>query len=194
MSDVRSAERVAVLRQPGFLWVQPTWQLQAPDGSQLGTVVRAPGGGLVFGNHRTFLVADAAGGPVWMMRQFSTVRLSRFEVLDPAGALIGVIRQENAWLAPQFRLTLASGATGRLDGGRNSSWQWRVLDAEGGVLAMMIRESRGLADAVARAKTYTVQRVGGADPGWWPLVVLCPLAYDIVHERKQRSSGSPATP
>ncbi len=189
MAELMTAPQVVVARHSGFLWLKPTWDLSTPHGEVLGTVVRQPGGSLIFGGSIRFVATDAGGNVVWLMNHFATMRISRFVVAGAAGEPIGRVTQENAMFAPQFRLTGADGAEIRLVGGRMGSWTWTLEDIAGGPLGLVVRQQTSLTDMFVKEHTYLVERGDGLGGGLWPLAVLSSICLDIVHDRKQDSGG-----
>ena len=189
MTGLMVSTQVVVARHAGFLWLRPTWDLSSVDGEELGSVVREPGGSTMFGGSIRYVVAAASGDVVWRMDQYSTSRLSRFVVTDPAGEPVGEVAQENAMFAPQFRLVGVDGATVRLDGGRMGSWEWTVQDLAGGPLGSVRRQQTSLTDLVVKERTYRVERGDGLGGGLWPLALLSSICLDVVHDRKQRDGG-----
>jgi hypothetical protein len=187
VNALASEPELLVVRHAGVLWEPPHWEFRRTTGEPVAALTRRSAGG-VFGGSAKWLVADEAG-PVWWLEQRSSMFSSTFEVAGAGGEPLGSLVQENAVLAPQFRLTAADGMVARLDGGRMGSWDWSLEDLDGTQLGQVSREMTGVLDMVAKERTYVVRRGAQLPRGLWPLAALSCVCWDIVHERKRRSDG-----
>lgn len=191
MNRLLTEPELVVQRHPGFLWQPPSWEFRAPSGESLAEATRQGGGGFL-GGSALWVVADEAG-PVWWLDQRSAWGHTSFQLGDAQGELLGEVAQENAFLAPQFRLTAADGTAARLDGGRMGAWTWSVEGANGEQLGgEVVRTDTGLIEAMAKERTYLVRRAAQLPLGLWPLTAVACVCWDIVHERKRRSDGGGA--
>lgn len=102
---------------------------------------------------------------------------------------VGAIEQDNAVFAPQFTLTAADGASGRLSGGGLGGGSWRVTNETGSIAtAKTTSQYRGPAFAGMRGYVIAVDaELAG------PMRALVPLAFvclDVVRVMKRRRSSS----
>jgi hypothetical protein len=180
-SDLLTATEVGVVRRPGPLWQEPTWDLLTPAGGLMASVVRQPGGSLKPGEHLRYLVADPAGATVWSMDRSASGQVSRF-VVDHAGLLLGEVLQENVLFAPQFRMVAPDGATIRLANAKAGSYEWTVQDLAAQPLGWVTRR-RSKDPAALEMRAYRVERGDGLGGELWPLTLLSAVCLDIVHDR-----------
>jgi len=190
--ELMDATMVVVQRSPGFLWVTPRWDLVDAHELPLGQVVRRKGRRSGWGTRLSYDVTDTAAGALWRLDQRSGGSKSQFQLVDAEGVLAGTVVQENAWFAPQLRMTTAGGRVLRLDGGRRGSWQWTFVDLAGQGYGAMTLHSAGFGAFVSKQRTYVVERGERLDNELWPLAVVSSICLDIVHDRKASSGDGGA--
>lgn len=179
-----TATEVGVVRRPGPLWQEPTWDLLSSAGAAVGSVVRQPGGSLKPDEHIRYVVSEADDTVVWHLDRTMAGQVSRF-LVEHQGSVVGEVLQENVLFAPQFRLIDAEGATLRLANNKPGSYEWTVQDLAAQPLGYVTR-LRSKDPAAFEMRRYRVERGDGLGGELWPLVLLSAVCLDIVHDRARR--------
>lgn len=183
---------VVVRQQPKLLSQRADYDLFTPDGQPLGHVGEQSGSGKwLLGNlaHLRFVISDAAGAPVLQLDKPGSWARSRFGVLDAQEQPLGEADQENMLFAPQFALKAVDGSTGRLDGGRMWSWEWRIEGAEGQPIGHVTKQFAGLAAMFASADNYVIELDEGLTGPLRAVALTACLCLDIVRQQEKRSNS-----
>ncbi len=168
-SSLLDRDLVVVRQKAKIVEVTNQYQLQDADGNDVGSVnqvgqskarkvLRFVSNVDQFLSHK-LEIQDADGTMVLTLSRGAKLMKSKIEISDAAGAVVGAIVQENVVGKKRFSLNGADGTKlGELQGESWTSWDFKILDAEGGVVGNVDKKFSGLLrEGFTTADTYIVQ-------------------------------------
>jgi hypothetical protein len=186
--DLMNAEAVVVAENAAFLG-PGGYDLMTSAQVMLGTVRQersAAGWLLGEAASTTYRMFHVDGRLVASMLRPGRLGRSVFVVSDARDLEIGTVEQENAFMAPQFRLVTADGLVMRLTGGQFGSGEWQLVDGldESVLMGLVHRQYGGLGQMLSGTDRFMVELSPQLQGGHRLLALMATICLDYVRDAK----------